>query len=152
MKLLFENWRKYLNEQYETKDTGIVYTALILDDPSALVSELKKQGVEVPKDWTGLPGLPHHMTIIRPPDQKHRYPARYLNQQGTATITGYAIDDKVLAVAVRTDLPTKQIIPHITIAVSPTGHAKDSNELLATSEITDLIPFTVSGIVKEVTR
>ena len=150
MKLLLENWRQYLTEQYEMKDTGEKYTALVLDDPNGLVSNLQLQGVEIPEDWKGLPDLPHHMTILSPTQQKYRYPAKYLNQPADVTVTGYAIDDKVLAVAVATDLPTKQDIPHITIATSPTGKAKDSNELLSTSETISLEPFAVSGVIEEI--
>ena len=47
-------------------------------------------------------------------------------------------------------LPTKQDIPHITIATSPTGNPKDSNDLLASAEINSLEPFTASGVVEEV--
>jgi hypothetical protein len=152
MKLLFENWRQYMAEQYEMKDTGVKYTALVLDDPADLVSKLKEQGVEIPEDWKGLPDFPHHMTILSPVKQKYRYPAEYLNQPGEVTVTGYAMDDKVLAITVTTDLPTKQDIPHITVAVSPTGYARDTNELLATTEPTDLESFTVKGIIKEVPK
>ena len=150
MKLLFENWRQYMAEQYEMKDTGVKYTALMLDDPAGLVSKLKEQGIEIPEDWRGLPEFPHHMTILSPAQQKYRYPAEYLNQPGEATVTGYAVDDRVLAVAVTTDLPTKQDIPHITVAVSPVGKPKDSNELLSTSEVINLEPFTVTGTIEEV--
>jgi len=150
MKLLFENWRQYLKEQYEMKDTGVQYTALVLDDPANLISRLEERGVEIPEDWKGLPDLPHHMTIISPKEQQYRYPPEYLDEEGEATVTGYAINDKVLAVTVETDLPTKQDVPHITIATSPTGKPKDSNDLLASEEIIDLEPFTVSGIVEEI--
>ena len=150
MNLLFENWRKYLKEQYEMKDTGVQYTALVLDNPEELVSKLEEQDVQVPEGWKGLPDFPHHMTILSPKQQKHRYPAEYLNQPAEATVTGWAIDDKALAVAVTTDLPTKQDIPHITIATSLTGKPKDSNDLLASEEIINLEPFTVSGVVKEI--
>ena len=123
----------------------------MLDDPKGLVSNLQMQGVEIPKDWDGLmKGLPHHMTILPPTKQKYRYPERFLNQKGEAKVTGYAINDKVLAVTVVTDLPTKQGIPHITIAKHPKASARDSNELLATSKPIDLKSFTVSGVVREV--
>jgi len=150
MKVLFESWRQFVKEQYEMKDTGVQYTALILDDPEGLVSNLKEQGVDIPEDWKGLPDLPHHMTILSPMQQKYRYPAEYLNQPAEVTVTGYATNDKVLAVAVTTDLPTKQDIPHITIATSPTGKPKDSNDLLASAEINSLEPFTANGVVEEV--
>ena len=150
MKLLLENWRQYLKEQYEMKDTGVQYTALVLDNPEELVSKLEEQDVQVPGGWEGLPEFPHHMTILSPKEQKYRYPAEYLNQPAEATVTGWAINDKVLAVTVTTDLPTKQDIPHITIAVSPTGKPKDSNDLLASEEMIDLDPFTVGGVVEEI--
>jgi hypothetical protein len=138
-----------MTEQSEMKDTGVKYTALVLDDPAGMVSKLKEQGIEIPEDWRGLPEFPHHMTILSPMKQKYRYPAEYLNQPGEATVTGYVMNDKVLAVSVITDLPTKQDIPHITVAVSPTGYSRASNELLATSEIINLVPFVVSGVVEE---
>ncbi len=165
MKLIMENWRKHVLEQSYMKDTGIQYTALVLDHPAALVSNLKEQGVEIPEEWLGLDlpeeeklphhkkneDLPHHMTILSPRDQKIRYPSELLNQPGGATVTGWAIDDRVLAVTVKTDLPTKQDIPHITIALSPTGKASDSNDLLASGAPNKLNQFPVSGSIKEIT-
>jgi hypothetical protein len=165
MKLIMENWRKHVLEQSYMKDTGVQYTALVLDDPAALVSNLKEQGVEIPKEWLGLDlppeeklphhkeneDLPHHMTILSPKDQKIRYPSEFLNQPHKVRVTGWAIDDRVLAVTVETDLPTKQDIPHITIALSATGKKSDSNDLLASGELTKLNPFTVGGVIKEIT-
>jgi len=149
-----ENWRKHVLEQSYTQDTGIQYTALVLDNPAALVSNLKEQGVEIPEEWIGVEknrDLPHHMTILSPKDQKIRYPSELLNQPHEVTVTGWAIDDRVLAVAVMTDLPTKQDIPHITIALSPTGKASDSNDLLDAGAPNKLNPFPVSGVIKEIT-
>ena len=96
MKLIMENWRKHILEQSYTQDTGIQYTALVLDNPAALVSNLKEQGVEIPEEWIGVEknrNLPHHMTILSPKDQKIRYPSELLNQPHEVTVTGWAIDD-----------------------------------------------------------
>ena len=165
MKLIMENWRKHVLEQSYMKDTGVQYTALVLDNPAALVSNLKEQGVEIPEEWLGLDlpeeeklphhkkneDLPHHMTILSPKDQKIRYLSEFLNQPHEVRVTGWAIDDRVLAVTVKTDLPTKQDIPHITIALSPTGKASDSNDLLASGAPNKLNQFPVSGSIKEIT-
>ncbi len=73
----------------------------------------------------------------------------YLREPHEVRVTGWAIDDRVLAVTVETDLPTKQDIPHITIALSPTGKKSDSNDLLASVTPKPLNPFPVSGVIKE---
>ena len=150
MKLIMEQWRNFISESYDIKGTGINYVGLMLDDPKSLVQQLSAQGVNIPKEWQGVKkneSLPHHMTLVHGPSI--RYPAQYLNQENEVMVTGYAINDKVLAVTVKTSLPNKQDIPHITIAVSPTGKPNDSNKLLASAEIKPLNPFSVSGTIKE---
>tara|TARA_Y100000592_G_scaffold101148_1_gene186017 strand:+ start:6753 stop:7208 length:456 start_codon:yes stop_codon:yes gene_type:complete len=150
MKLIMENWRKFISESYDMKGTGINYVGLMLDNPESLVQQLSAQGVNIPKEWEDVKrnkNLPHHMTLVHGPSI--RYPAQYLNQKDEVMVTGYAINDKVLTVTVKTGLPNKQNIPHITIAVSPTGKPNDSNKLLASAEIKPLNPFSVSGTIKE---
>ena len=150
MKLIMEQWRNFISEGYDIKGTGLNYVGLMLDSPESLVQQLSAQGVNIPEEWQGVEknkNLPHHMTLVHGPSI--RYPAQYLNQKDEVMVTGYAINDKVLAVTVKTSLPNKQDIPHITIAVSPTGKPNDSNKLLASAEIKPLNPFSVSGTIKE---
>lgn len=142
--------RNFVSESYNIKGTGINYVGLMLDNPDSLVQQLSAQGVSIPDEWQGVErnkNLPHHMTLVHGPSI--RYPAQYLNQKDEVVVTGYAINDKVLAVTVKTNLPNKQNIPHITIAVSPTGKPNDSNSLLASVKPKALKPFSVSGTIKE---
>jgi hypothetical protein len=112
------------------------YTGLILDKPSTdLLADLFK----TPTGWTR---KAHHMTLNLGP----------CHDQGLVglpfTVKAYAVgkDDKVQAVAVLTGL-SKNRVPHVTLAISPTGAAKDSNDL---EEWVTIPPFTLTGVVTEV--
>ena len=71
-----------------------------------------------------------------------------LDTTHTLEVTGYASDEKVIAVRV-TGYFTKNKIPHITLAVNRKGGGKPvmSNELKNWQPV--LKPFTVKGTIRE---
>jgi len=116
------------------------YTGVILDEISK--SKLIYRFGSLPPEWHL---LCHHMTINL---GKAKHP-ELLGKEVTLKVISVASDDKVIAVGVDTDLPSKNTIKHITVAVNPSngGKAKHSNDL---REWKPIIPFTISGTVKEV--
>lgn len=129
MKLLLENWKRYVNESYDMAK-AIEYTAVELDDDShKALAQLAPQGWKV---------FAHHMTIIPPPLQqkepRYNYPKYPIGVEATEEFplnlkaVAKAQNDKVMAVKVETDIPTKNRIPHVTIATNAGGKAMDSND------------------------
>ena len=116
------------------------YTGVVLDEISK--SKLINMFGNLPPEWHL---LCHHMTINL---GKAKNP-ELLGKEVTLKVISVASDDKVIAVGIDTDLPSKNPIKHITVAVNPSngGKAKHSNDLQIWKPIT---PFTVNGIVKEV--
>jgi hypothetical protein len=77
-----------------------------------------------------------------------QYP-ELIGREFELTVTDIARSDKVIAVGVETELPSRNKKKHITIAINSSngGKAKLSNELTDWKTIT---PFKVSGTVQEV--
>ena len=150
MKLFLENWKRYTNESFDMAKS-IEYTAVELDDNShkALLHL-------VPQDWKA---FAHHMTIIPPTLQqsepRYNYP-NYPIDGKLVQIKAVAIaqNDKVIAVKIETDIPTKNKIPHVTIATNLKngGKAMDSNDF-AESDFKPLPkPIDLSGVIKEIPK
>jgi hypothetical protein len=72
----------------------------------------------------------HHMTIVFNPskDVVAKLP---LGQEVKLKVVGYAEDDKAQAVVVECDVPSNNVIKHITISHQPDVKPVYSNELLA---------------------
>lgn len=72
-----------------------------------------------------------------------------LGKEFELTVNSIARTDNVIAVGVDTELPSKNSIKHITIAINPSkgGKARMSNDLTDWKTIT---PFKVSGTVQEI--
>jgi len=138
MKLLIENWRKYLNEASVGFDLAkaIVYTAFVLDDESH-----RKLAKIAPKGWKV---YAHHMTILPPTDQKQRLPPSQFFE-GCVEVVGIARNEMVIAVKV--DFGDMAIynkirgIPHITIATNAGGEPAMSNDFLD-SDFEPIDPIT----------
>ena len=149
MKLLFENWRKYLKEVSFDLAKSIEYTAFVLDEPShRKLADLAPEGWQVKSD---------HMTIIRPQDQREgRLPPRWLGYEGCLKIVGIAENNFVTAVLVDLGdlmLPMKgPTHPHVTIAVNTEagGKAEMSNDFSESDY--EPIEIEVCGKVEEVMR
>jgi len=148
MKLLFENWRKFLNEiSLGTPTKDVSYTAFVLDDNSKLLEY-------VPEGWKT---LAHHMTILPPAEMKRRLPSRWLDYNGCLKVVGLAQNDMVVTARVDLgDLPMPMKIlglPHITIATNPEtgGEPQMSNELVE-EDFQPIGSFEVCGKVQEIFR
>ena len=140
MKLLIENWRKFVKEAQmgydlagvdppRTKDdprhplnkapswTGksIQYTGFIIDEEDPGKQELLRM---VPEGWKE---RAHHMTMIGPKGEKLRLPTEQFGR-GCLKITAIAKNEKVIAGLVKMEddflLYSKNEIPHITIATA----------------------------------
>lgn len=118
----------------------ISYTGIILDDISK--SKLINLFGNLPSEWKL---LCHHMTINLGPAKNPELVGKEVDMQAVRV----ASDDKVIAVEVETDIPSKNPIKHITIAINPSagGKAVLSNKLTNWKPIT---PFLLSGIIKEI--
>tara|TARA_R110002124_G_scaffold130937_1_gene292856 strand:+ start:791 stop:1252 length:462 start_codon:yes stop_codon:yes gene_type:complete len=138
VKKLLTEWRKYLKEEsYITP--GQEYVGLILDDDSAKLLQSKMPSI--PQGWT--PGM-HHMTIKF---GREGVPSRYKGRN-KVKVVGLAQDDKAWAVRVETDVPTKNDVPHITIATAPGIKPNESNEF-SIEDFKPIAPFDLEGEVKE---
>jgi hypothetical protein len=87
--------------------------------------------------WNSVVGIPllgdlkaHHMTLKFDPSQEDLkdFP---LGEPGVVKVVGYAADEKGQAVLVRSNTPSRNQHPHVTIAVAPGVSAAYSNDLLA---------------------
>jgi hypothetical protein len=148
MKLLIENWRKYLNEASVGFDLAkaIAYTAFVLDHESHL-----KLAKMAPDGWKV---YAHHMTMLPPTDQKQRLPPSQFFE-GCIKVVGIARNDMVITakvdvgdILVYSKLDT---IPHITIATNAGGKPAMSNEF-SDADFEPIDPVTVCGKVEEVLR
>jgi len=150
MKLLIENWRKYINELSlgaPTKD--INYTAFVLDTQShEAVASLAPEGWKV---------FAHHMTVIAPQEMKRRLAARWLGYEGCFSIDKIAQNERVMAARVNLDnlpIPMKiKGLPHVTIATNPAEGGKPvmSNEFFE-EDFKPIEIIKVCGTIKEVSR
>lgn len=122
--------------------TYVAYTGIVLNPEDRqrlieLTSHLIPEGWDVKAD---------HMTINL--KEADKGPALdYLNKEVRLTANAFAHNDKVMAVAVNTEIPIVNEIKHITIAVSPTGKSSDSNNL---TEWKPIPAIHLTGVVKEV--
>ena len=160
MKLILENWRKFVNEVSLGSDMAksIEYTGLVLDPDHEGTKKLKSM---VPKGWKE---HSHHMTMIPPPKMKQRLPTGQFFE-GCLKVVGVAINDKVMAAKV--DIGDKLLyfkiegVPHVTIATAidpkktkdpknPVYYsAKLSNEF-TDDDFTEPADFEICGKVEEV--
>ena len=138
MKLLFENWKKYLTE-------NIKYTAFVLDDESS-----RSLASRVPEGWKK---HSHHMTLI-PPTSRSRLP-RGQFFEGCLTVTGIASNERVITA--RVDVGDEALLfkikglPHVTIATNPSegGRPEMSNEFVE-EDFKPIDPIKICGKVMEI--
>ena len=145
--------REYIRELLEINlgtGTGIEYTAFVLNANShAKLAEYAPEGWKV---------YSHHMTIIRPHEQKRRLPSHWLDFEGCLNVYAIAQNDKVMTALVDLSgvpIPMKgPTVPHITIAVNTEAGGKPymSNDI-PISEFQELdSPVYVCGKVEEILR
>ena len=150
MKLLFENWRKYINEVAMGFDMAksIEYTAFVLDSASH-----QKLAQLAPEGWKL---YAHHMTMIPPTEQKQRLPSDQF-YEGCLRVTGIAKNERVIAV--RVDAESQNLynkiegLPHVTIATNLKAGGKPamSNEF-SESDFQPIDSIEICGKVQEVMK
>lgn len=143
MKLLLENWKRYVNESFDMAK-GIEYTAVELDDNShQALSKLIKI-------------YAHHMTIVPPTLQqsepRYNYPKYPIGSEVPLKAVAIAQNDKVIAVKIESDIPTKNKIAHVTIATIGDGKPMDSNNFEESDFKPLAKPINLSGVIKEVPK
>lgn len=146
MKILLENWKHYINESYDMAK-AIEYTAIKLDDDSH-----KALAQLAPQDWKV---FAHHMTIIPPTLQqtepRYNYSKYPIGSEITFEAVAMAKNDKVIAVQIKTDVPTKNKIPHVTIATNNGGKAMDSNNF-GEEDFKPMKPIKLKGTIEEIPK
>jgi hypothetical protein len=158
MKLLFENWRKYLNEEVIPPQN---YSSVNIsrDTAKLLLSKVKELNIEVPEGFTPdeKGRWPHHMTINMGPLLDNWEEGKPV----TLWIDGWGIVDSIgkkekpiQAMAFRVNklklpAPIKNEVPHITTLVGPKGKAHHSNNI---QNWTDITPFSIEGTVVAATQ
>ena len=131
--------KKVLESKDMYKQSDVLYSCVLLDKAShnALLNR-----VETPDGWTV---YAHHMTInLGPLKDKSE-----LGKKVDLTVTKVGISDMAMAVAVE-GYPSKNAIPHVTIAVNP-----DGGKPVMSNEITkwqDVKSFVISGVVTEIKK
>ena len=151
MKILIENWRKFINEE---EKKNISYSAVMLDQNS-IKKLIDTFGDKKPETFVyEAPDyhLPHHMTITLGP--LGQYAGDYqAGKQITLEVVGYGISNDAMAIQVKPPFPinSKQIpIPHITFALPPPPNGKPFLSNKIQNWTTKINPFNISGIVEEV--
>lgn len=124
-----------------------MYSAVVLDEPSheKLVKWLAEKFPIVKREKWEV--LAHHMTIAM--GELPSYVKDDIDTNQTLDVTGYASDDKVIAVRVAGYF-TKNKVPHVTVAVNRTKGGKPvmSNELTNWQPMVK--PLKIKGVVKEI--
>lgn len=148
--LIREEARLVLHEATFDLARSIEYTSVVLDDSSHReLTDLAPEGWRV---------YAHHMTVVPPTQQgsgpRWEYSGYRMGDEIELRAVAIARNDRVVAVAVETELPTKASIPHVTIATNPEtgGKPKDSNEFSEDDFEPLGEPITLVGVLEEVPR
>lgn len=120
----------------------MTYTALVLDGASK-AKLLAYFHPVVPLEWDR---VCHHMTINLG-DAEAGPAAHLIGQEAELKVMTMAEDDRVFAVGVESEVPSKNAKKHITVAVNIRGggKAKHSNDL--TEWVPLIEPFILRGVV-----
>ncbi len=129
--------RRLLNEQ-PYKTPGQEYIALFLDDASR--DKLTDTLDDPPPGWTL---YADHMTVKF---GSEGVPERYLGP-AQCKVVGVALNDRVMAARVETDIPTQNDIPHITIATAPGAKPRESNDF-SLDDFDDVDAIVLKGEVR----
>lgn len=123
-----------------------MYTALVLDKDSK-ERLVRRFAHLIPGDWDV---IAHHMTINMGPISKGPADPSLLGKAAELTVVSVAADDKVMAVGVTSDVPSKNAQKHITLAVNREGGGKPvmSNNLSNWEALPE--HFDLYGTVEEV--
>lgn len=124
----------------------ISYTGIVLTEKSRNML-LGLVGWHAPPEWEK---ITHHVTINLGPICRILNPDLEIGSTVSLYVTAFAMDEKVLAVHVDTNIMTINQHPHVTIACnfSDGGKPKDSNNLVDWQSLS--VPFFIEGVVQEV--
>ena len=144
MKLLLENWRRYLTEQ------NISYSGIVLDEES----RQKLLELPVPEGWEP---IAHHMTITMGPlihkKGKHDFSETYpIGTEIELPVLAVGRDNRAMAVKVGPPSPIKtKSWPHVTVAVNRAEGGKpfDSNKI-PEENFEPLSGIILKGTVEEI--
>ena len=133
--------RKVLDSKDMYKQSDVLYSAVVLDRASKtflldFVDDL------IPEGWKV---FAHHMTI----NLGELKDKTKLGYEAVLTVTHIGLSDMAMAVKV-TGYPSKNEIPHITIAINPDkGQPKDSNKITKWQPVKT---FMLNGVVTEIKK
>lgn len=125
----------------EAKTSDVSYSCVLLDKAShnTLLTP-SNYNMEVPDGWKI---YAHHMTInLGPLKDKSE-----LGKRVDLTVTKVGMSDMAMAVQVE-GYPSKNAIPHVTIAVNPDGGKPVMSNYITKWQ--DVKPFVISGVVSEI--
>ena len=131
-------WIDYTSAEVGTRER-IAYAGVILDETTS-EQLLARFESEIPKDWTR---DAHHMTVSLGksiPNQAD------LGKEVTLTVTALGQSDDAIAVAV-SGYPSRNALPHITLAIPPGGKPFNSNKIIDWQPIE---PFEIQGQLRDV--
>lgn len=122
-----------------------MYTAINLDEESKTKLVRHLIGY-IPTGWEI---IAHHMTInMGPIDKGPIKDRKFIGTSVEVEVDAIAADDKVIAVRVKTPIPSNNKIKHITVAVNRTNGGKP----VMSNDLTDwqpLEPITLFGTIEE---
>jgi predicted kinase len=124
------------------KQSDILYSAVVLDKASHS-KLLERFALDIPQGWKT---FAHHMTIAFGKGIENK---EDLNKEVVIRVTKVGLSDMAMAVQVE-GYPSKNAIPHVTIAVNP-----DGGKPVMSNDITkwqDVKPFNISGVVTEIKK
>jgi len=124
------------------KQSDVLYSAVVLDNASKSIL-LEKIGYKIPQGWKI---FAHHMTI----NMGELKDKTDLGKEVSIIVNRVGLSDMALAVEV-SGYPSKNTIPHITVAVNQSKNAKPvmSNEITKWNPVK---PFRLMGVVTEVKK
>jgi hypothetical protein len=132
---------KVINSKDMGKKDDVLYSAIVLDEKSH--NELINMFSDIiPEDWKL---YAHHMTIQFGKGVENE---KDLDKEVILQGNKLGISDKAIAIEV-SGYESKKNIPHITIAISPDGSPKMSNDI---SDWKKIKPITLTGVVKNILK
>ncbi len=133
--------KKILESKDMYKQSDVLYSCVLLDNQSR-ITLLDMIGDRTPEGWKV---IAHHMTI----NMGELKDKTDIGKDVTLTVEALGLSDMAMAVKV-IGYPSKNEIPHITIAVNPNG-----GKPVMSNNITNWQPidsFDVYGVVTEITK
>lgn len=133
---------KIMQAENVQKEEKVLYSAVVLDEESRdrLFTAFSDY---IPEDWKK---IGHHMTIVFGKGLENK---EDLNKQVDLTVTEIGVSDMAIAARVE-GYPSKNVIPHITLAINPDGGKPVMSNQIQNWKL--VRPFLISGIVTEIKK